>query len=347
MIEHFIKAMEKGHIPDTAIRFGIRKLCKVRLEELNTHSLAKNQAEAEKYREGLINSPLAVHTKDANEQHYELPADFFLRVLGKNLKYSSAYYPDDKTTLDEAEDFALTTSCERAEIKDGMRILELGCGWGSLTLFMAKKFPQSQIVAISNSASQKIHIDSEAKKRGLTNVMILTRDISQLESLALEFDSFDRVMSIEMFEHFKNYEILLSKISDVLAPGGKLFVHIFTHKNFSYPFEVEGEDNWMGKYFFTGGQMPAHNLLYSFQKDLYLQKSWVWDGIHYQKTSEDWLKNMDNHSEAIMTIFKKTYGDQSTEWFNRWRVFFLSCAELFGYDKGQEWAVSHYLFNKK
>ncbi len=177
--------------------------------------------------------------------------------------------------------------------------------------------------------------------------MILTRDISQLESLALEFKSFDRVMSIEMFEHFKNYEMLLSKISDVLAPDGKLFVHIFTHKDYSYPFEVEGEDNWMGKYFFTGGQMPAHNLLASFQRDLTLQRSWVWDGIHYQKTSEDWLKNMDNNSEVIMNIFKKTYGKEGPEWFNRWRVFFMSCAELFGYDKGQEWAVSHYLFVKK
>jgi cyclopropane-fatty-acyl-phospholipid synthase len=347
MIEHFIKAMEKGHIPDTAIRFGIRKLCKTRLDELDTHSLSKKQAEAERYRLGLINSPLAVHTKDANEQHYELPADFFLRVLGKNLKYSSAYYADSATTLDDAEDSALTISCERAGIKDGMRILELGCGWGSLTLFMASKFPNAKIVAISNSSSQKTHIDSEAKKRGLKNVMVLTRDISQLESLAVEFESFDRVMSIEMFEHFKNYELLLSKISNVLAPEGKLFVHIFTHKDYSYPFEVEGEDNWMGKYFFTGGQMPAHNLLYSFQKDLFLQQSWVWDGIHYQKTSEDWLKNMDNHSEAIMTIFKKTYGDESKEWFNRWRIFFMSCAELFGYEKGQEWAVSHYLFSKK
>jgi cyclopropane-fatty-acyl-phospholipid synthase len=276
-----------------------------------------------------------------------LPAEFFLHVLGKNLKYSSAFYSDTHTTLNEAEDAALTISCERAEIKDGMRILELGCGWGSLTLFMAARFPNSQIVAISNSSSQKVHIDTEAKKRNLKNVMILTRDISQLESLALEFKSFDRVMSIEMFEHFKNYQLLLSKISDVLAPDGKLFVHIFTHKDYSYPFEVEGEDNWMGKYFFTGGQMPAHNLLGSFQRDLSLQRSWVWDGIHYQKTSEDWLKNMDNNSEVIMDIFKKTYGEEGPQWFNRWRVFFMSCAELFGYEKGQEWAVSHYLFAKK
>ncbi len=347
MIEHFIKAMEKGHIPDAAIRFGIRKLCKTRLDDLHVASLSKKQEQRENYRKGLIKSPLAVNTKDANEQHYELPAEFFNKVLGKNLKYSSAFYATHHTTLDEAEDAALTISCERAEIKDGMRILELGCGWGSLTLFMAARYPNSKIVAISNSASQKTYIDGQAKERGLKNVMILTRDISQLESLALEFESFDRVMSIEMFEHFKNYELLLSKISDVLSPEGKLFVHIFTHKEYSYPFEVEGEDNWMGKYFFTGGQMPSHDLLYAFQKNLYLQESWAWDGIHYQKTSEDWLSNMDKHSEHIMSLFQKTYGAESQEWFNRWRVFFMSCAELFGYDKGQEWGVSHYLFNKK
>ncbi len=347
MIEHFIKAMEKGHIPDTAIRFGIRKLCKQRIEELTTHSLAEKQNQAEAYKQGLIHSPLAVHTKDANEQHYELPPEFFLHVLGKNLKYSSCFYDAHTKTLGEAEDNALKISCERAQIKDGMRILELGCGWGSLTLHMAKTFPNSQIVAISNSAPQKAFIDSQAKERGLKNVLVLTRDISQLESLALEFESFDRVMSIEMFEHFKNYQELLKKISDVLTPEGKLFVHIFTHKEYSYPFEVEGEDNWMGKYFFTGGQMPSHHLLYSFQKDLYLETSWAWDGTHYQKTSEDWLKNMDDNSEIIMQIFKKTYGSESTEWFNRWRVFFMSCAELFGYDKGQEWGVSHYLFSKR
>ncbi len=347
MIEHFIKAMENGHIPDTAIRFGIRKLCKQRLDELHVSSLQSKQEKAEEYKTSLLNSPLAVHTKDANEQHYELPPEFFLNVLGKNLKYSSCFYAPETKSLDEAEDLALRISCERAQIKDGMRILELGCGWGSLTLHMAKTYPQSKIVAISNSAPQKAFIDEQAKKRGLTNILVLTRDISQLESLALEFDSFDRVMSIEMFEHFKNYEKLLSKISDVLSPEGKLFVHIFTHKEYSYPFEVEGEDNWMGKYFFTGGQMPSHHLLYSFQKDLILQNSWAWDGVHYQKTSEDWLKNMDKNADLIKNIFDKTYGKESVQWFNRWRVFFLSCAELFGYDKGQEWGVSHYLFSKR
>lgn len=347
MISTFISAMERGHIPDAAIRLGIRKLCKVRLDELHVSSLEEKIKKAEEYRQGLMNSPLAVHTKEANEQHYELPSEFFLHVLGNNLKYSSCYWNQETKNLDEAEDLALRTSVERAQIKDGMRILELGCGWGSLTLYMAKTFPNSQIVAISNSSSQKAFIDGEAKKRNLKNILVLTRDVSLLESLALEFDSFDRVMSIEMFEHFKNYDALLSKISDVLSPEGKLFIHIFTHKEYSYPFETEGEDNWMGKYFFTGGQMPAHNLLGSFQRKLYLEKNWAWDGTHYQKTSEAWLKNMDHNKEKVLEIMNKTYGEDGHLWFNRWRVFFMSCAELFGYERGQQWGVSHYLFSKK
>jgi cyclopropane-fatty-acyl-phospholipid synthase len=347
MISQFIKAMEAGVIPDTAIRFGIRQLSKKRLDEINTSSLEKDEEYRQKYVETLRNMPLAVHTKDANEQHYELPANFFLYALGKNLKYSSCYWDENTKNLDQAEDNALNETILRAEIKDGHRILELGCGWGSLTLEMGKRFPMSKIVAISNSSSQKTFIDSEAKKRNLQNILVLTRDISQLESLALEFPSFDRVVSVEMFEHFKNYEILLSKISDVLASDGKLFVHIFTHRKYAYPFETGGDDNWMGKYFFTGGQMPSHDLLMSFQKHLYLEKTWIWDGTHYQKTSDAWLANMDANKDVIMPILKETYGDDAATWFQRWRVFFMACAELFGYRDGQEWGVSHYLFNKK
>lgn len=347
MITQFIKAMEAGVIPDSAIRFGIRQLSKKRLEEITTGSIEKDEQNRQAYIDGLRKLPLAIHTKDANEQHYELPSGFFFHALGKNLKYSSCYWDSNTSNLDQAEDNALNATMNRAEIVDGHKILELGCGWGSLTLAMGKRFPNSKIVAISNSSSQKAFIDSEAKKRNLTNILVLTRDISLLESLALEFPSFDRVVSVEMFEHFKNYEILLSKISDVLAPGGKLFVHIFTHRHFAYPFETEGEDNWMGKYFFTGGQMPSHDLLMSFQKDLYLEKSWIWDGTHYEKTSNAWLENLDKNKEVIMPIFEKTYGENAAVWFQRWRVFFMACAELFGYKDGQEWGVSHYLFSKK
>ncbi len=346
MITQFISAMEKGHIPDPAIRFGVRQLLKKRLEELNVGGLSDKQAAFQKYVSGLKNGPLAIFTQKANEQHYELPPGFFLYSLGKNLKYSCCYWDKNTKTLDEAEDLALDITMKRAEIQDGMRILELGCGWGSLSLAMAKRFPKSQIVSVSNSAPQKAFIDGEAKKHGLTNLMILTRDVSKLETLAVEFPNFDRVVSVEMFEHFKNYGMLLQKISDVLTPDGKLFVHIFTHKDYAYPFETEGEDNWMGKYFFTGGQMPSHNLLYAFQDDLTLQESWVWDGEHYEKTCNAWLAKMDENSVIIRKIFDQTYGKEGLQWFNRWRVFYISCAELFGYDKGQQWAVSHYLFKK-
>lgn len=347
MMSFLISAMEKGHLPDSAIRFGIRKLCHQRLSEFHYKTLDEKIQRSQDYKNSLLSSPLAVNTLEANEQHYEVPADFFNLVLGKNLKYSSCFWDQTTKNLNDAEDKSLEVTVERAQIKNGMRILELGCGWGSLTLFMAKKFPESQIVAVSNSSTQKAFIDSKAKERGLKNILVLTRDISKLDTLAMEFDSFDRVVSVEMFEHFKNYQILLNKISKVLVPEGKLFIHIFTHKEFSYPFEVEGEDNWMGKYFFTGGQMPSHYLLHQFQADLHLTSEWAWSGEHYQKTSEAWLSNMDQNRDKILNIFKSTYGDQSEIWFQRWRIFFMACAELFGYKKGKEWGVSHYLFSKK
>lgn len=346
MINLFIKQMELGNIPDPVIRLGVRKLVKERLESLTIGSLEKRADSAHAYHQSLVNSPLAVHTREANEQHYELPPEFFVKSLGKHLKYSCAYWDETTRTLDDAEARSLAITAERAEIKDGMRVLELGCGWGSLTLFNAARFPNAKFVSISNSAPQKAFIDGEAKQRGLKNITVLTRDVSQLESLALEFDSFDRVVSVEMFEHFKNYRLLLKKISDVLAPGGKLFVHIFTHREYSYPFETEGDDNWMGKYFFTGGQMPAHTLLGEFQEDLKLERTWAWDGTHYQKTSEAWLAKMDENATEIRKLFDQTYGAEATQWFNRWRVFYLSVAEFFGYHEGQQWGVSHYRFVK-
>lgn len=347
MMSQLIAAMENGHIPDTAIRFGIRKLCSQRLVEITPPNIEAKDEKYQQYVQELKAGPLAIHTREANEQHYELPPEFFTLALGKNRKYSSCFWDASTKNLDEAEDLALKITMDRAEIKDGMRILELGCGWGSLTLSMAKRFPHSRIVAISNSAPQKAYIDGEAKKRGLNNIMVLTRDISKLESLAVELEPFDRVVSVEMFEHFKNYEELLRMVSMVLSPAGKVFIHIFTHKEYPYPFETEGEDNWMGKYFFTGGQMPSHHLLYSFQKHLSLDRSWVWDGTHYEKTSNAWLQNMDKNETVIREIFTKTYGADANKWFNRWRIFFMACAELFGYEKGQQWAVSHYLFSKK
>jgi cyclopropane-fatty-acyl-phospholipid synthase len=341
MYGFMIEAMERGYLPDTAIRFGIRKLCKERLNTL------RNTSQAD-YIEVLKNSPIAVNTREANEQHYELPADFFSLVLGKNRKYSSAYWPDECHHLDLAEDLALEQTMERAELLNGMRILELGCGWGSLTLAMAKKFPLARIVALSNSASQREYIEAQALKRGLKNVTVVTRNIAEVGDLGEEFGLFDRVVSVEMFEHLRNYEALFEKISHWLQPDGKLFAHIFTHQHYSYFFETEGEDNWMGRYFFTGGQMPSDQLLTYFQKDLSFEKKWLWDGTHYGKTAEAWLENLDRNYEAVYAIFEKTYGPADAQrWIQRWRVFFMSCAELFHYDRGSEWGVTHYLFSQK
>ncbi len=348
MISSVINSMERGFVPDVLIRAGIRKLCSERLKSLDQKSLELRQNFSNAYIDLLKSSPIAVHTEAANQQHYEVPADFFGLCLGKNRKYSSAYWPAGCQSLDEAEDAALEMTMARAEILDGMKILELGCGWGSLTLAMAKRYPNSKIVALSNSSSQREYIDTQAAARGLKNITVLTRNIDQVTGLEAEFGRFDRVVSVEMFEHLRNYEQLFARVSKWMNDDAKLFVHIFTHKTYSYLFEVDGEDNWLGKYFFTGGQMPSHELLSHFQRDLVLSKQWAWDGTHYGRTAEAWLQNLDQNRLSILSIFKKVYGDSEAKiWLQRWRIFYLSCAELFNYRNGSEWGVSHYLFTKR
>ena len=346
-----IQIMERGMLPDLTVRAGIRHLCKTRLKTLSSHTLDDAQENLNHYLDDLRSGPIAIHTEDANKQHYELPPEFFGLVLGKNRKYSSAFWPIGCGNLDEAEDLALALTCARAELLDGQDILELGCGWGSLSLYMAMKFPRSRITALSNSAPQRKYIEGEAKRRGLTNLQILTRNISETQEITENNTNFDRVVSVEMFEHLKNYQVLLERISKWLKPEGKLFVHIFTHKLFSYPFETEGEDNWMGKYFFTGGQMPGHHLLTHFQDHLKLEQQWAWNGSHYSKTAAAWLKNLDQNRTDALAILDQIYGHHGASekflWLNRWRVFFMSCEELFGYQDGSEWGVSHYLFKNR
>ncbi len=341
MQKFLIESMERNLIPDLFIRAGIRWYCADRLKDL------KDFDGVESYAKQLTELPIAVFTEKANEQHYELPPEFFGLVLGKRRKYSCAYWDKDCASLDNAEEDALNQTILHADLEDGMNVLELGCGWGSLTLAMAEKFPKSKIVALSNSAPQRLYIESELKRRGLANVTVITRNVAEVTDLQNEFFSFDRVVSVEMFEHLRNYELMLRRISSWLKPKGKLFVHIFTHKKYAYPYETEGEDNWMGRYFFTGGQMPSQNLLEQFQADLKLKKQWQWDGTHYGKTSEAWLRKMDHSKNEIMNIFEATYGAESKIWFQRWRVFFMACAELFNYKNGTEWGVSHYLFEKE
>lgn len=336
--------LERNMIPDPLIRMGIRGLLKDKLIEENALEAKLGSRRKMELIQFLKSSPIAVNTKEANEQHYELPTEFFQLVMGKHMKYSSGFWKEGVTDFDTSEEDMLALTVERAELRDGMSILELGCGWGSLTLFMAKKFPQSQIVGVSNSATQKEFILREAKKRKLNNIRIITADMNDFTIN----EKFDRVVSVEMFEHMRNYSKLLEKIAGFLNDGGKLFVHIFTHREFAYLYEEKDESDWIAKYFFTGGIMPSDDLLLHFQDQFKIEEHWKVSGIHYQKTSEEWLKNMDKNKEKIIPILKATYGeDQYRKWWVYWRVFFMSCAELWGYKNGTEWIVSHYRFKKE
>jgi cyclopropane-fatty-acyl-phospholipid synthase len=336
--------LEKNILPDWLIRIGIRRLLAQRLRDEHKGNAAAQQAHLMELIEFLKSSPIAVNTHDANEQHYEVPTEFFRLVMGKHMKYSSGYWKNGVTSIDQSEADMLELTTERAELKDGMSILELGCGWGSLSLFMAAKYPNAKITGVSNSRTQKEYIDAAAAKRGLKNLTIITADMN---TFTVD-NTFDRVVSVEMFEHMRNYEKLLEKVSGFLNENGKLFVHIFTHKTYAYLFEVKDQTDWMSKYFFTGGIMPSDHLLMYFPKHLAIEKHWHVPGVHYYKTSEAWLSNMDANKQEIQKIFADTYGeDQMTKWWVYWRVFFMSCAELWGYNNGEEWIVSHYLFEKK
>ncbi len=336
--------LEKDILPDFLIRLGIRNLLKARLEEEKKENLEEQQKHLNQYIEDLKKSPIAINTADANEQHYEVPTEFYKFVLGKRMKYSGGYWPLGAYTLDESEESMLKLSCERAQLKDGLSLLDLGCGWGSVSLYVAEHFPKCKITAVSNSKTQKEYIDSVAKEKGFKNLTVITRDMNEFTI----DEKFDRIISVEMLEHMKNYQKLFAKLSSFLKPDGLFFIHIFTHKQYAYHFEVRDETDWMAKYFFTGGMMPSHNLFLYFQENLNIVNHWVVNGTHYGKTSEAWLANMDKHKSSILPILEKTYGKENvTKWWSYWRIFFLACAELFSYRKGEEWIVSHYLFRKK
>jgi cyclopropane-fatty-acyl-phospholipid synthase len=340
-----LKLAENGTIPDFLIRKGIRKLCQQRLLDEGINDLSQADQRYNALIQQLKESPIAIETKAANEQHYELPTAFFKLCLGSRLKYSSAYYPTGNESLDEAELHMLKLYSKRANLIDGQHILELGCGWGSLTLWMAEQYPNSPITAVSNSATQREHINAQCQARGFHNVTVITQDVNILD---FPDNQFDRCVSVEMFEHMRNYKTLLSSISRWLKPEGKLFVHIFVHRFLMYPFETSGEDNWMGKYFFTGGLMPSADTLLHFSEQLTIAQRWLVPGRHYAQTSNHWLENQDKNHDKVLDILQEVYGkDDAPIWAQRWRMFWMACAELFAFNNGNEWFVAHYLFQNK
>lgn len=337
------KLLEQDKLPDAVIRIGIRKLLRQRLKDETKENTELQQAHLMKMINELKASPIAVNTPEANEQHYEVPTVFYQYCLGKHLKYSCGYWNEGVTDIDVSEKDMLELTCMRAELANGQDVLELGCGWGSLSLYMAAKYPGSVFTVVSNSRTQKIYIDGQAAERRLTNLTVITADMNDF----FIHKTFDRVVSVEMFEHMRNYELLLKKVATLLKPSGKLFVHIFTHKTLAYKFEVKDESDWMSKYFFTGGIMPSDDLLLYFNDHLSIEQHWHVSGMHYAKTAEAWLANMDSRKKEIMPVFEETYGkENAVKWWVYWRLFYMACAELWKYKKGEEWIVSHYLFHK-
>ncbi len=332
-----IGMVERGWVPDQVTRSAMRSLSRKRL-------VANGEPEdLDAFIEKARQSPIALVPEKANEQHYEVPSEFFAAILGPRRKYSSCFWSDKQTTLAEAEDSSLEITCQRAEIADGMRILDLGCGWGSFSLFALQQFPNVSVTAVSNSNSQREFIVSRANEMGVGDRLhVVTADMNDFSPN----EKFDRVVSIEMFEHIRNHERLLERIAGWMRADGKLFVHIFCNRSRAYEFKDNGPADWMSRYFFSGGIMPSRELLTRYRKDLQVTNTWDWNGVHYQKTLEAWLAQMDAKRDSVLELLEPVY-DNPKVWYHRWRMFLMASAELFGYDSGSEWFVTHYLFEKQ
>jgi cyclopropane-fatty-acyl-phospholipid synthase len=349
----FIDLCERGLVPDVLTRVGVRWIIARRLADEAVADLEQRTERTERFLRELQQSPIAIDTAAANTQHYEVPAEFFRLHLGPRLKYSCCLYETGEESLAVAEQAMLELYVQRAEVRDGQRIFDLGCGWGSLSLYLAERFPGAQVVGLSNSNGQREFIEGRAAERGLKNLRIVTGNIT-----SFEFDGtgladpdraagFDRVLSIEMFEHMKNYGLLLAKLARWLKPDGKLFVHLFAHRTLAYHYETRDRSDWMSRYFFTGGTMPSQSLLLRFQEDLCITRQWWLSGMHYKRTAAHWLAGLDRHRDAILALFHKAYGRDAEVWVQRWRMFYLAVEELFGYRAGSEWGVAHFLFEPR
>jgi len=336
--------VEQGLMPDRLVRAGIRRLLRERLTEIRATDTVEAASRCAAFFEQIATAPIAVTPDLANAQHYEIPAAFFAEVLGLHRKYSSCWWPEGVVTLDAAEEAALAATCERADLADGQDILELGCGWGSLTLWMAARYPRARITAVSNSHSQRIYIQAEAARRQLQNLVVVTHDMNNFACR----EKFDRIVSVEMFEHMRNWPGLFERVAGWLQPRGRFFMHVFAHRSIPYLFVERDASDWMSRYFFAGGMMPSDDLALHCQDHLRMVRRWRWDGTHYQRTANAWLDNLDARRAIVRPILEQTYGSEhAAQWLQRWRVFFMSCAEMFGYDRGQQWWVSHYLFERR
>lgn len=338
MLAVVTRLAEAGVFPDPALRFGIRRLLEDRLRQSVGGDQAARAREEAALVEAFRKGPIAISTDAANEQHYEVPAAFFEEVLGPRLKYSCCLWDASTTDLGAAEERMLELTAERAGIEDGMRILDLGCGWGSFTLWAAERFPNAEVFGVSNSRVQRNLILSRASSRGLDNVRVETADINVFDPRT----RFDRVVSIEMMEHVRNHPALFARIASWLSPGGSAFAHIFCHRSRTYAYEARDASDWMARHFFTGGMMPSESLFERYQDDLVLADRWRVGGDHYARTCNAWLERLDQKRDVVLPILVEGYGNDATRWFHRWRLFFMACAELFAYRGGREWFVSHY-----
>ncbi len=334
MTRFLLSLAESGFIPDVLIKIAARYISNKRLNE---QSVDDNK---DKIITVLSRGAVAEKTYDANEQHYEVPPEFFKYVLGTNLKYSCSLF-DDVDSLDDAEESMLKLYMDRADIKDGHEVLDLGCGWGSFSLYVAERYPNINITSVSNSSDQIAYIKNEAHKKDLLNIKAFRMDVNNLELNK----QFDRIVSIEMFEHLRNYKLILNSLHHALKLDGKLFIHIFCHKKLTYLYDMKNNLDWMTKYFFQGGIMPSKDIFQYFEGELEIINQWEINGNHYSKTCKAWLNNHYKNKKKILNIFEKHY-DEPKIWFNRWRIFFLSCEAFFALNNGREYFVSHYLFKK-